>query len=63
MSTNSELLAEIARLRGELQWIADTPLKWSKPQNDVYWSNVAVAMAKKAMDALAPQNIPQEEKQ
>jgi hypothetical protein len=47
------LRTEIERLRGELQWIADTPLKWTKAQNDVYWSNVAVAMAKKAMDALS----------
>jgi hypothetical protein len=50
-----QLQAEVTRLRGELQWIADTPMKWTKPQGDIYWANVAVAMAQKAIAALRRQ--------
>jgi hypothetical protein len=47
-----KLQAEVSRLRMELRWIADTPMQWTKPQNDVYWANVAMAMALKASNAL-----------
>ena len=46
---------EIERLRAELKWIADTPMQWTKPQGDIYWANVAVALAQKAMNALGHQ--------
>jgi septal ring factor EnvC (AmiA/AmiB activator) len=44
---------ESAKLREALDWIADTPMKWTKPQGDVYWANMAMALAKKADDARA----------
>lgn len=47
-----QALAEIDRLRGELQWIANTPMKFNKSQGDIYWANIAIAMAQTAGDAL-----------
>jgi chromosome segregation ATPase len=48
---STKLEQEIERLREALDWIADTPMKWTKPQGDVYWANMAMALAKKADDA------------
>jgi chromosome segregation ATPase len=48
----AELQRENERLREALRWIAETPMKWAKPQNDIYWANMAAALAMKASDAL-----------
>ena len=45
--------ARIAELEAGLKWIADTPLQWTKSQNDIYWANVATAMAQSALDTLS----------
>ncbi len=51
----AESAKEIDRLRDGLRWIAETPMQWTKPQGVIYWANVSLALAKKAMDTLDPE--------
>ena len=51
--TAAPLHQRIAELEAGLKWIADTPLQWTKSQNDIYWANVATAMAQSALDTLS----------